>query len=370
LSSHTTRSARAAVDIRCVTTNRVRPPASIIARLMRSSVTMSTLDVASSSTSSREAPHARASPSRCSSPPDIGAADSGVSYPDGSRDTNSCAYVARAASSGRAPMAAPTVAPTSLGRSNATPTAACSSSCDNDDSGTPSSSTVPDDGSRNRVATSASTDFPAPDRPTITADDPPGTVNVTSVSSESTDTAQNASLPCPRGSVPSPWVTAGTASTAPTRVAPARARASLPNTPVNPPSPAPSIAYCPAANSSPGVTRPSASAHPPVPSTDTSTSGPTTAPCAAVPDSTRQLRIPCSCSSGSDASTRRSSRSIVPAAAMVRSPASDSDSRAAIRPCTVRYAVTTAAVRTVNNRSTTATRPTPARNATASQMSR
>jgi hypothetical protein len=59
---------------------------------------------------------------------------------------------------------------------------------------------------------------------------------------------------------------------------------------------------------------------------------PTTAAWAPERASTRQVRCPCRCSSGSGSRIRRSSRAVVPAAAIVRMPVSDSVSRVAILP--------------------------------------
>lgn len=175
-----------------------------------------------------------------------------------------------------------------------------------------------------------------------------------------THTPRSRRAPRPGGRGRSPAGVAGCVSSSATRCAPARLRTRWFRVASTAPSPAPRAAYRTAATSSPGVSQPAVRAYPPTAMTLRFTSGATAEVRALARASSPQVRRPCRSSSGRAASTRSSSRGVVPAAAMVRAPVSDSSSRPAMVPSTRWYRAVAAEASVTKARMRTASRPRPA----------
>ena len=106
----------------------------------------------------------------------------------------------------------------------------------------------------------ASSDLPAPERPTTASVVPPGTTRSTPSSTVRPPrfravTARSSNCPCPGGRRRVPYVVAGSSSTSPSRRAEARASTSPPSRPTSTPTPVASTAYREAASNSPTESR-------------------------------------------------------------------------------------------------------------------
>src|SRR5690606_14430663 len=233
-----------------------------------------------------------------------GASARRVWYRNGSRSTNTSMHASRAACRIRygswtgypRPITSPIVVPTNVGRANAYPTASRNAARSSWSSGTPSNRASPSSGYHNRPATAASTDLPAPERPTTAIAAPGGTARSTrsnnTRSPDRTVTSHNRRPVRKIGSWPGPYRRIGAANTSAARRQLARARATRVSTDTTPPNPAPSAAYWIAANSSPGVSRPAANPAPPTPTIASCSRGPTTAPRPEARASAIQVRVP------------------------------------------------------------------------------
>ncbi len=127
--------------------------------------------------------------------------------------------------------------------------------------------------------------------------------------------------------------------------------------------------YCAAASISPTVIRPAARAKPATDRTAISSSGVSSADRPAAWVWACHMPCPSRLSSGSARSTRRTSASAVPAAAMVRRPVRASSRAVARRPCVSWYRTDTSEMWRVNARSRRTTAGRPSRKVPASQGS-